>query len=329
MSITTKTGDDGYTSLLNGKRVHKFDLRVELMGAMDELSSYMGLIKHEADDNDMKEELQKLQKNISTIMAQIAYGDSSKYNLHSEDLRDIEAFINKYESMYISEGSFILPGKTKLSALMDVARTIARKVERQAISVDRFYQIHENCKVYLNRISDYLYSLGRYTDFKDDVTKRVKELLKEENIMISSKKMKAEELNLSLAKEILQKVEEKAEEMGLPVVIALANEWGCIIAVHFMDGALPASYDIAVDKAYSSATIRLSTEEIGKLAQSGQSLYGIGNTNNNRIITFGGGYPLKINGRVIGGIGVSGGSAEQDNGLAAFGAGLIENIIRN
>jgi ATP:cob(I)alamin adenosyltransferase len=327
MSITTKTGDDGYTSLLNGKRVHKFDLRVELMGAMDELSSYIGLIKYEADDNDMKEELQKLQQNISTIMAQIAYGDYSKYNVHSEDLRDIEASINKYESMYISEGGFILPGKTRLSSLMDVARTIARRVERQAVSVDRFYQIHENCKVYLNRISDYLYSLGRYTDFKDEVTKRVKELLEKESIMISTNKTDIVGINLSIAKEILQKVEEKAEEMGLPVVIAIANEWGCIVAVHFMDGALPASYNIAVDKAYSSATVRLSTEEIGKLAQSGQPLYGIGNTNNNRIITFGGGYPLKINGRIVGGIGVSGGSAQQDSELAAFGAELAENMI--
>jgi ATP:cob(I)alamin adenosyltransferase len=323
MSITTKTGDDGYTSLLNGKRVHKFDLRIELLGAMDELSSYLGLIKSEIDDFDIRKELAELQKNISTIMAQIAYGDCNKYNLSKEDLNNIEILINKYESMYISEEGFILPGKTRLSSLMDVARTIGRRVERQAVSVDRFYQIHEYCKIYLNRISDYLYSLGRYTDFKDEITKKVKELLKEKEIMISSNSANTESINLSLAKEILQKVEEKAVEMKLPVVIAIANEWGCIVAVHFMDGALPASYNIAVDKAYSSATVRLTTEEIGKLAQSGQPLFGIGNTNDNRIITFGGGYPLKINGKVVGGIGVSGGSAEQDSELAAFGAQQI------
>lgn len=327
MSITTKHGDDGYTSLLNGKRVHKFDLRVELMGAMDELSSYIGLIKNEAQDSDIIKELETVQRNLSTIMAQIAYGDTDKYNLCIEDLSDIEAFTKNYESMYISEGGFILPGETRLSALMDVARTIARRVERQAVSVDRFYQIHENCKIYINRISDYLYSLARYTDFKDQITNKVKELLRKEKMMVNSNNTDTGKVNLSLAKDMLQKVEERAEEMQLPVVIAVANEWGCIVAVHFMDGALPASYDIAVNKAYSSATVRLSTEEIGKLAQSGQSLYGIGNTNNNRIITFGGGYPLNLNGKVVGGIGVSGGSAEQDSELAAFGAAFIENII--
>lgn len=327
MSITAKTGDDGYTNLLNGKRVHKFDLRVELMGVMDELSSYLGLIKSEAKDSEIINELEKIQRNLNTIMSQIAYGDSGKYNLHIKDLNDIEAFIKNYESMYISEGGFILPGKSRLSALMDVARTIARKVERQAVSVDRFYQIHENCKVYLNRVSDYLYSLARYTDFKEEITKKVKELLKEEKIMVYSNNTAAEKINLSLAKEILQKVEERAEEMGLPVVIAIANEWGSIVAVHFMDGALPASYSIAVDKAYSSAALRLTTEEIGKLAQDGQPLYGIGNTNNNRVITFGGGHPLKLNGKVVGGIGVSGGSSEQDSDLASYGAGLTENNI--
>lgn len=123
-------------------------------------------------------------------------------------------------------------------------------------------------------------------------------------------------LNLSLATKIIKEVESIAEELGTPVVIAIANEWGFPIAVHFMDEALPASYDIAVNKAYTSATVRLSTEVLKELSRDGGELFGIMNTNNNKIVTFPGGFPLEVNGKVVGGVGVSGGTADYDNKLA-------------
>jgi ATP:cob(I)alamin adenosyltransferase len=325
MSVTTKTGDDGYTNLLNGKRVHKYDLRVELLGAMDELSSAIGVVKSGTDDKELRTELSEVQIALSTIMAQIAHGSSEKYNISENMVLGLEALIDKYESMYIDENKFILPGNTKASAEIDLCRAIARRVERQVLTVNRFYPVHENCRVYLNRISDFLYGAARHIDFKHEVKNKVLEIIEKNNISKISGEVVDLKMNLSLAKELLEAVEEKAKEIGLPVVIAISNEWGNTIAVHFMDGALPGSYDIAVDKAYTSAALRLSTEEVGKLSQSGAPLYGIGNTNNNRIVTFGGGFPLKINNRIIGGIGVSGGSAEQDSMLGLHGANYLEN----
>lgn len=135
-------------------------------------------------------------------------------------------------------------------------------------------------------------------------------------------------LNLNLAKAIIEAVEKKAEENKVPVVIAIANTWGYPIAVHFMDGALPASYDIAVNKAFTSATVRLSTEELRELSKDNGELFGINNTNQNKIIAFPGGFPLKVEGQVVGAIGVSGGTAEYDNYLASFGKDLYKEVVK-
>lgn len=123
-------------------------------------------------------------------------------------------------------------------------------------------------------------------------------------------------LNLSIATKIMDEVCKAAEDLGTPIVIAISNEWGLPIAVHFMDGALPASYDIAVNKAYTSATVRLSTEVLKELSRDGGELFGIANTNNNKIVTFPGGFPLEADGKVVGAVGVSGGTADYDNKLA-------------
>lgn len=135
-------------------------------------------------------------------------------------------------------------------------------------------------------------------------------------------------LNLKIAAGLIEEVEKIAEKCGTPVVIAVSNKWGLPIAVHFMDGALPASFDIAINKAYTSATIRLSTEELRELSKDGGELFGIINTNDNKIIAFPGGFPLKAQGEVVGGIGVSGGSAKYDNELALFAKDVYEEVVR-
>jgi cob(I)alamin adenosyltransferase len=326
MSVTTKTGDDGYTNLLDGKRVHKYDLRVDLLGAIDELTSAIGIMKSEVSVEEIKNELSEIQHSFITIMAQIAHGSGDKYNISQAQIDNLEGLTQKYESMYIPENKFILPGKTKASAQLDLCRAIARRVERQVLTVNRFYPVHENCKVYLNRVSDYLYSVARHIDFKEDIRNKVLEIVKNSNFSELKGEAMINSMNLKLAKELLLAVEEEANRIGLPVVIAVSNEWGNIIAVHFMDGALPGSYDIAVDKAYTSAALRLATDVVGQLSQSGAPLYGIGNTNKNRIVTFGGGVPLKVNNKIIGGLGVSGGSAEQDSSLALYGAEYFESL---
>lgn len=135
-------------------------------------------------------------------------------------------------------------------------------------------------------------------------------------------------LTLNIAKIVINEVEKKAIEGKTPVVITISNEWGMPIAIHFMDGALPASFDISMNKAFTSSTVRISTLDLKKLSKDGGDLQGIENTNNNKIIAFPGGFPIEINNKVLGAIGVSGGTAEYDNMLALYGKKICEGVLK-
>lgn len=137
-----------------------------------------------------------------------------------------------------------------------------------------------------------------------------------------------ERMTLSLARGIVEKVKLKAKEIGVNAVVAVADAGANIITVDCMDDAFIASYDIAVNKAFTSVALKMSTYELSKLAQPGEALYGIQNTNNGKIVIFGGGEPLELNGRVIGGVGVSGGTAEQDTFLGSCGKTAFEELCK-
>lgn len=131
-------------------------------------------------------------------------------------------------------------------------------------------------------------------------------------------------MTLDMAKALIDKIEKRAEQMQLAVVIAIADQSARPVAVHCMDGAYIASYDIALNKAFTSASLKMSTAELSKLSGPGQPLYGIQNTNEGKIVIFGGGEPLKKNHRIVGALGVSGGTLEQDTYLAAYGREMFE-----
>ncbi len=136
-------------------------------------------------------------------------------------------------------------------------------------------------------------------------------------------------LGLNEARILIRKVEEKAKTMGVNVVVAVSDQSGRPIAVECMDDAYIASYDIAVNKAFTVVSLKMSTKTLSSLAAPGAPLYGIQNTNDGKIVIFGGGDPLVWNGKIVGGLGVSGGSEEQDTALSAYGASIIEEILKN
>lgn len=135
-------------------------------------------------------------------------------------------------------------------------------------------------------------------------------------------------MTLKLAQCVMAKVEEKASEMGINVVIAVSNEGARPVAIHCMDNAFIASYDVAVNKAYTAVALRMSTTTLKGLSQPEQTLYGIQFTNQGQIIIFGGGEPILYEGKVIGGLGVSGGTEEEDTKLAAYGKSMLEEALK-
>ena len=130
-------------------------------------------------------------------------------------------------------------------------------------------------------------------------------------------------ITLEETKKIISSAEQKAQEMGLAMNIAVMDAGRNLVAFHRMDGAWVASIDIAIDKAFTSSGRGLTTREIGEMAQPGEPLFGINTTNGGRIVIFAGGIPLTRDGEVVGAIGVSGGAVDEDHevaeaGVAAF-----------
>lgn len=160
-------------------------------------------------------------------------------------------------------------------------------------------------------VSEYMGNIPAYTDnIKSDTLHTVSN----------------DHISLELATTLIHKVELKAAEMGVKAVIAVYNSSANPVAIHVMDDAYIASFDVATNKAYTSAALKMSTLTLKALSGPGGSLYGIQNTNQGRIVIFGGGEPLYYKGRLIGAIGVSGGNEEQDSKLAEFGKSKLEEV---
>ena len=140
--------------------------------------------------------------------------------------------------------------------------------------------------------------------------------------------MACETITLQLAKQLMEIIEKRAEAVGLKAVIALCNAHGNPIAVHCMDDAFLVSYDVATKKAYTSVAVKMSTMELFKIAQPGQTFYGVDKLDGGKIIIFGGGIPLKVDGKIVGGLGISGGTGEQDHDLALFGEAAFQELIK-
>ena len=131
-------------------------------------------------------------------------------------------------------------------------------------------------------------------------------------------------ITLQEAQRIISAAEDKARQMGQPMNIAVMDAGRNLVAFHRMDGAWVASTDIAIDKAFTSAGRGLTTRKLGEMAQPGQPLFGINTTNSGRIVIFAGGIPLMRDGEVIGAIGVSGGTVDEDHEVAEAGVNALD-----
>jgi uncharacterized protein GlcG (DUF336 family) len=127
-------------------------------------------------------------------------------------------------------------------------------------------------------------------------------------------------VRLEDARRIIAAAENKAAQIGQPMNIAVADEGGNLVAHVRMDGAWIGSVDISIKKAYTSRAFDITTKDLATHSQSGGQFFGIHASNNGRIMIFAGGIPLKRGGKVVGAIGVSGGSGEQDHSVAEAGA---------
>ncbi|MBQ6309973.1 MAG: cob(I)yrinic acid a,c-diamide adenosyltransferase [Bacteroidales bacterium] len=178
MKIYTKTGDQGTTSLVGGKRVFKNDPRVEAYGDADELISYIGLIIAESENpantaetaTRIRKDLKRIQETLMKVSAFFAMPEEgtgkSLKPMEEEETRFLEEGIDSMTGQMPPQKAFVIPGAPIQAAHCHVARTICRRVERRAINLHSSNEELESnlakCKQYLNRLSDYLFTLARF-----------------------------------------------------------------------------------------------------------------------------------------------------------------------
>ena len=134
-------------------------------------------------------------------------------------------------------------------------------------------------------------------------------------------------ITLEGAKKLIEKIEQEALRRGKKAVIAVCGPDGNPIAVHVMDGAFLVSFDVALKKAYTSVAVKMSTMELAGLAQPGGTFYGVDKMDGGKIVIFGGGVPLKAGDTIIGGLGISGGTGEEDHSLAQYGLSVLPEVL--
>ncbi len=174
MKIYTKTGDDGTTGLFNGQRVTKSSLRVECYGTVDELNSIIGLARSSSPKEPLKQHLEVVSNLLFNLGSDLAspYNPPPKFNVTRLDATSIiflEKNIDKYDIELPPLRNFILPGGTILSGYLHQARTVCRRGERLAVELSKTEIIGNNPLIFLNRLSDYLFTAARYANFLEGI----------------------------------------------------------------------------------------------------------------------------------------------------------------
>ncbi len=165
MKIYTKTGDKGQTSLIGGTRVPKYHIRIETYGTVDELNSYIGLIMCQPIAAHHQQVLKEIQDRLFTIGASLASDpERSKMkipDLGAADITLLEKEMDEMNEVLPELKHFILPGGNTIVSYCHLARCVCRRAERLTVQLAEESFVDSNITIYLNRLSDYLFVLGR------------------------------------------------------------------------------------------------------------------------------------------------------------------------
>ncbi len=161
--IYTKTGDDGTTGLIGGKRISKSSQRITTYGAIDELNSSIGIVLSSKLDNDIHDLLEKIQNDLFIVGADLANPDlKTSSNRITEDMvKFLEMHIDKFEDELPPITYFILPGGDSDAAQVHLARAISRRAETHIVQLSEREAINKTCQIYINRLSDLLFVIAR------------------------------------------------------------------------------------------------------------------------------------------------------------------------
>ena len=276
--------------------------------------------------------------------------------INADDITDLEHLIDDCLAVTGPQREFVVPGRDDRSGAFHQARTVVRRAERRVLTLAETEPVRPELITYLNRLSDAVYSLARLAEtWRDEEIERIvrdavakvlgtpskqaqpdreeraarvettpskpvepdHEPLGERSAPAPSRgRTPARRFDLAAAKRIAERAEARSAELGVPVVIAAADAGGNLMLLHRVEGALLASIEIAINKAWSAVAFQAPTATLGPLATEDGPFPGLADTNSGRVVLFGGGVPVHVDGELAGAIGISGGTAEQDVDIA-------------
>lgn len=326
-NLYTKTGDKGQTSLVGGARVSKDSPRVECYGTIDEANSMLGLAYAQTDRAYIRTTLHTIQGRLFSLGAELASDEKGleklKGTISEEDVAFLEGVVDTCTQTTGKQTHFVIPGVDPCSAALHVARTIVRRAERHIVTLSQQAPVRQVVSRYVNRLSDAIYALARLQEDlveEDRLREKITAVVREKLAQEQTGQMPA--FCLENLHRMARRAEEKAKQLGVPVVFAAVDQGGNLVLLQRMEGALLASIEIAAGKAYTASALKMATHELGQAAGQNGPLYGIETAIPGKIVLFGGGFPYLVNGEVVGGIGVSGGTVEQDMEIARWAMSL-------
>ncbi|MBC1672375.1 cob(I)yrinic acid a,c-diamide adenosyltransferase [Listeria welshimeri] len=329
MSIYTKTGDKGTTALFDGNRVKKYDDRVETYGSFDELNAEISVAEKFVTSSENKALLRNVERQLFYVCAELATENesalASKIIITEEDIKELEKVIDDYTAKLPKVDSFVLPGSSTAGAFLHSARTIARRGERLLVHFSEQTTVRKELLKFVNRLSDFLYILAREEDFRQMLDKATKLIVAKYLEQTGQEKSISTDLSFSFCEKLMHQVCIVSEEVGVPVTLAIVDAHGNPRFNYRMEHALLVSAELATKKAYSAVAMKTSTENLAEAVQPGAPLYQLETLTNGDIVTFGGGIPIYgKDGAIIGGMGISGGSVEEDIHIAKKALSMIE-----
>tara|TARA_B100000925_G_scaffold60728_1_gene40761 strand:- start:1228 stop:1764 length:537 start_codon:yes stop_codon:yes gene_type:complete len=173
MKIYTKKGDSGHTSLIDGQIVNKHNLSVDAYGTVDELNSFLGLLKDYIKDETIKDILNNIQPKLFSIGSILATGKNQdimeKVKIEKKDVKYIEFHIDSMNNELPELKNFIIPGGHKISSYSHVCRSICRRAERRISELNNEQSVDPIILSYINRLSDFFFVLSRYLMYSDKI----------------------------------------------------------------------------------------------------------------------------------------------------------------
>lgn len=314
--IYTKTGDQGQTSLFGGTRVAKQSPRVSAYGAVDQANAAIGVAVHYLKEPIFEKVLRAVQEKLFVVGGELASDDKGrrmlKVRVEEGDVTFLEGVLDEILKEIERKPYFVVPGKNPASAFLHVARTQVRFAEREILTLMEEETVPNPLLKFINRLSDLLFVMARY---EEEVVAAV-----EKTSPVDRRGEAPCRMTLCLAERILDGAQAKAEALGVPLTLAVTDAHGNLVAFRRMDGALLGSVDIAQGKAYTAVAFQQDTEALREAILPGAALHGLENTLDGRVVPFGGGMPIRTAEGILGALGVSGGTVEED--IAVCRAGL-------